>query len=55
MIKNTFPDKSVNPESLKKQLQQFDSFSINVTIVRKDLMKAFYRLFYLKFCDSRDE
>ena len=30
MIENTLPDKSGNPESLKKQPQLFESFSANV-------------------------
>ena len=33
MIKNTLPDKSGNPESLKTQSQQFESFSTNVPLV----------------------
>ena len=49
MIKNTLPDKSGNPESLKKQLQQFESFSANLPKVGEDLLRAFYRLFYLRF------
>ena len=55
MIKNTFPDKSGNPESLEKLSQQFESFSANVSIVGEDLLRAFYRLFDLKYCDSRDQ
>ena len=49
MIKNTFPDKSGNPENLKKSSQQFKSFSTNVLIVGEDLLRAFYRLFYWSF------
>ena len=30
MIKNTFPDKLRNPESLKKRSQQFENSSTNV-------------------------
>ena len=48
-IKNTLLDKSENPESLKKLSQQFESFSINLPIVSEDLLRAFYRLFYLQF------
>ena len=44
--------KSGNSESLKKYSQQFKSFSTNVPIVGEDLLRAFYRLFYLRFCDS---
>ena len=33
MIKNTLPDKSGNPESLEEESQQFESFSVNVSIV----------------------
>ena len=55
MIKNTLSDKWVNPESLKKKSQQFKNFSTNVSIVGKDLLRAFYRLFYLQFCDWSDQ
>ena len=55
MIKNTLPDKSGNPETLEKESQQFESFSTNVPIVGEDLLRAFYRLFYLQFCDSSDQ
>ena len=56
MIKNTLPDKSGNPESLKKQSQQFKTFSTNnVPIVGQYLLKAFYKLFYLRFCDLSDQ
>ena len=55
MIKNTLPDKSGNPESLKIQPQQLEIFSTNVLIVGEDLLRAFYRLFYLQFCDSSDQ
>ena len=40
------PNKSGNLESLKKQLQEFKSFSTIVLIVGEDLLRAFYRLFY---------
>ena len=40
MIKNTLPDKSGNPESLRKS-QQFESFSTNVPIVGEDLLRVF--------------
>ena len=55
MIKNTLPDKSGNPESLEKELQQFESFSTNVSIVGEDLLGTFYRLFYFQFCVSGDQ
>ena len=55
MIKNTSPDKSGNVESLKKESQQFQSFETNVPMVGKDLLRAFYRLFCLQFCDSSDQ
>ena len=55
MIKNTLPDKSRNPESLEKESQQFKTFSTNVSIVRQDLLRAFYRLFYLQLCDYGDQ
>ena len=37
MIKNTLPDKSGVPESLKKLYQQFESFSSNFVIQFRDL------------------
>ena len=46
MMKNTFPDKPWNPES---QLQQFESFSTNVSIVGKDLLRAFTGCFIYNF------
>ena len=55
MIKNTLPNKSENPESLKKYSQQFESFSSNVSIIGGDLLRAFYVLFYLRFCGSSDQ
>ena len=55
MIKNTLPDKSGNPERLKKISQQFKSISNNVPIVGEDLLRVFYRLFYLQFCDSSEK
>ena len=51
MIKNTLPDKSGNHESLKKLSQQFENFSTNASIDGEDFLKAFYKLFYLQFCD----
>ena len=51
MIKNTLPDKLGNPESLEKELQQFESFSTNVSMVGEDLLKAFFSLLCLQFCD----
>ena len=55
MTKNTLPDKSGNPETLKKYLQDLESFSINVYIVDEDFLRGFCRLFYLQFCDSSDQ
>ena len=55
MIKNNLPDKSGNPESLKKQSKQFESFSINVSMADEDILWTFYRLFYLQFCNSSDK
>ena len=52
MIKNTLPDKPGNPENFEKW---FESFSTIALIVGKDLLKAFYRFFYLQFCDSSDQ
>ena len=55
MIKCTLPDKSGNHESLEKESKQFESFSTNVSIIGEDLLRAFYRLVYLQFCDSGDQ
>ena len=55
VIKNTLPEKSGNPESLEKYSQQFESFSTNVSAVGEDLLRTFFRLFYLQFCDSSDQ
>ena len=52
MIKNTLPDKSRNSETLKMWSQQFDGLSTNVPIAGEDLLRAFYRMFYLQFFDS---
>ena len=49
------PDKSWNPESLNKQLQQFESSSNNKPIVGEDLVRVFHRLFYLQFFDSTNQ
>ena len=55
MIKNTFANKSGNPESLKaskekkkekrKKLLQLESSSTNTRIVSEDLLRAFDKLF----------
>ena len=55
MIKYTLPDKSGNHESLEKESKQFESFSTNVSIIGEDLLRAFYRLVSLQFCDSGDQ
>ena len=54
MIKNHLLDKSGNPEFNKKYLQKFESSSSNEPIVSKDLLRAFYKLFYFWFVDSSD-
>ena len=54
MIKNTLPDKSGIPKSLKKKSQQLKSFSTNVPIVSEDLQRTFYGLLYLQFCNLSD-
>ena len=54
MIKNTLADKSGSLESLWKKSQQFESSSTRVHIIGEDLLMAFYKLFYLQFCDSSD-
>ena len=56
MIKNAFPNKSENPETLKaskekkrkekrKKLLQLESSSTNMHIVSEDLLRAFDKLF----------
>ena len=55
MINSTLPYKSGNPKSLEKESQNFESFSTNVSIVGEDLLRAFYRLLYLQFCNSGDQ
>ena len=55
MIKNTLPGKSGNSESLKKKSQQFEIFATNAPIVSEDLLRAFYLLFYLQFCDKSEQ
>ena len=40
MIKNTLPDKSRNSQSLKKYLQQFESFLTNVPLAGEDLLRC---------------
>ena len=55
MIKNTLPEKSGNPESHKKKSRQFESSLTNMPMVGKDLLRAFYRLYYLQFSDSNDQ
>ena len=55
-IKNTLPNKSGNPENLKKKMvMTFGKLSTNVHIVVEDLMRAFYKLFCLLFWVSSDQ
>ena len=55
MIKTILPNKSRNPESLEKILYHLESSSTNLHIVGKDLLRAFYKLLYLRFCVSSDQ
>ena len=55
MIQNTLPNKSGNPGSLKNESQQFESFSTNEPIDAEDLLRAFFRWFYLQLSDSSDQ
>ena len=55
MIKNTFPNKSGNPEHLKKYSEQLESSTTNIHKIIKDLLRAFYKLFSLQFCVSNDQ
>ena len=50
MIKSTLPNKSGNPESLEKLLEQLESSSTNAHTVGEDLLRAFYN-----FCVSSDQ
>ena len=52
MIKNILPDKLANPESLRKVLPHFESFSTNPPVFGQDSYKLFYNtvsLHVLKF------
>ena len=55
VIKNTLPNKSGSPESLEKQPQQLESSLTHVYAVGEDLLRVFYKLFYLRFCISSDQ
>ena len=55
MIKKNLPDKSGNPESLKNNSNILKAFQLNLPIVGEDLLRVFYRLFYLQFCDLSDQ
>ena len=54
MIKNSMPIKSWNPGSDKKLPPQLETSSANVHIVGEDLLRAFFKLFYLRLCVSSD-
>ena len=54
MIKNSMPIKSGNPGSHKKLPPQLETSSANVHIVGEDLLRVFFKLFYLRFCVSSD-
>ena len=49
-MKNTSPNKSGNPESLKNNRK-----SLKVPLVGQELLRVFYRLCYLQSCDSSDQ
>ena len=51
MIKNTLPDKSGNLESPK--IATVRKLSTNVSIVGEELLRAFYRLFYLQVVSEK--
>ena len=53
MIKNTFPNKSANPESLKKNHSSWEALQLMCTY--DELLRAFYELFCLRFCISNDQ
>ena len=36
-------------------MRQFENSLTNVPIVGEDLMKVFFKLLYLRFCDSSDQ
>ena len=45
----------INQEILKPSKNDCNSFSTNVSITGKNLLREFYSLFYLQFCDSSDQ
>ena len=53
MIKS-MPNKSGNPGSDKKLPPQLEASLTNVHIVGEDLLRAFFKLFYFRFCVSSD-
>ena len=67
VMKHTLSDKLRNAESPpppphptpphppRKKSQQFESSSTNIPIVGEDLLRVFYKQFYLQFCDSSDQ
>ena len=55
MIRNTLPNKSGDRETLKKIITTVQNLSFNLHIVSEDLVRAFYKLLYLRFCDSNGQ
>ena len=55
VIKNTLPNKWGNPESLKNYSKVLQSSSNNMHIVSEDLLRAFWKLVFLRFCISSDQ
>ena len=55
MIKNTLPNKSGDRETLKKIITTVKNLSFNLHIVGEDLVRAFYKLLNLQFCDSNGQ
>ena len=54
MIKNTLPNKSANPESLKKQSKNFKSSPTSVLKVSEDLPTSVLQVALFTVCDSSD-
>ena len=55
MIKNTLPDNLKILKVSKNNRKNSEAFSTHVPIAAEDLLRAFYRLFYLQFFDSSDQ
>ena len=55
MTQNILPDKSGNSENPEKIIATVRKPSTSMSKLSEDMLRAFYRLFYLQFCDSSDQ